>query len=79
MEINKNFKKNIDNTLLIKTSTRISLVFPTLYTILNNCKNKIDENNNEWDRMKKVRNPYELIHLSFNKDKIIIALRYIYL
>ncbi len=69
MEIDKNLKKNIFNEIKLVTLPRISLIFPTLYNLLSDSKSKIDQNNTEWDKMKKVSNPHELIHISYNKDK----------
>jgi len=65
-KINLNF---IDNELKLVTSEKIFVMYPNLSNELNIMKSKIDENNKDWDKMKKVTNPYELIHLSHNKEK----------
>lgn len=63
--INKNIIKDV---LKVKKSDKIFILYPNLYNELNDIKNKIDEDS-DWDKMKKITNPYELIHLSFNKNK----------
>ncbi len=56
-----------DVTLEFVTTNKVIIVFPKLYEELNEYKNKIDDNI-EWDKMKKIGNPNELIHISYNKD-----------
>ena len=63
-----------DNTIFPTTITlsyddKPCIIYPIFYKDLNQIKNKIDENNIEWDKMKKVSNPYELIYTSHQKDK----------
>jgi len=69
MEINTSFDKCIDDNIYIQTSKNITIIFPLQYNQINNVKCRIDEENNEWDKMKKVTNPYELIHVSYNNEK----------
>lgn len=69
MEIENKFIKKIGDNLTAKTSHNIEFVYPNLYKLLNISKNKIDEKNEDWDRMKKITNPYELIHISNCRDK----------
>ena len=41
------------------------------YEIVSNEKEKIDklENSENWDKMKKIGNPYELIYTTYNKKR----------
>ncbi len=68
MRLLNNLKKEINIHLDVVKSNKIKIIYQKLYDILNSYKNKIDENNAGWDRMKKIGNPNELIHISFNKE-----------
>lgn len=69
MKIDKIVINLIDNELKIRTSDKIFVIYSGLSDKLSKMKSKIDENNKDWDKMKKVTNPYELIHLSYHRDK----------
>lgn len=70
MKLDTSIDKNInfDGDIKINTADNIELLYPNLYRLLNTYKSKIDENNNDWDKIKKLTNPYELIHISY-RDK----------
>ena len=59
---------NIELKIVKKTS---NILFKKDYQKLKNEKEKIDALNNveDWDRMKKIGNPYELIYTTYNKKK----------
>lgn len=48
---------------LIQPSRDRVIAYPDLYASLSKCKSGI-KNNDEWDKTKKLGNPYELIHIS---------------
>lgn len=48
---------------IILPSHNRHLLYPELYGVLTKCKSGI-KNNDEWDKIKKLGNPYELIHIS---------------
>lgn len=56
-------------SIKLSATNKNLIIYIDLYNKLNDVKNKIDDNASEWDKMKKVSNPYELIHISYNKDK----------
>ena len=58
---------NIDK-LYIKTDS-IILYNKDLHTELRLQKEKIDDTEDSWDKMKKLANPYELVHSSNLKEK----------
>ena len=62
-------KTHIEKLDLVK-SKKIFIIYSNLYTLLNTYKSKIDENNDDWDKMKKIGNPNELIHICLNRDKV---------
>ena len=76
-----NFYLNIDNVEKIKDSIcdlQINIIkkdknilFHKYYKIVSSEKEKIDklENNENWDKMKKIGNPYELIYTTYNKKR----------
>jgi 23S rRNA U2552 (ribose-2'-O)-methylase RlmE/FtsJ len=75
LEIDNNYQNNINN---INDSIRIekinkdkNLLFKKYYKIISLEKEKIDklEINDNWDKMKKVGNPYELIYTTYNKKR----------
>lgn len=68
--LSKNLIFNSEN---VKNS-ECYLIYKTLFNQLGETKNKIDQNYNEWDKMKKLSNPYELIHVSYCKDKKYISI-----
>lgn len=49
----------------------IKIIFKNNYSILTKVKNKIDDDNikNKWDKLKKLGNPYELVHMITPKNK----------
>jgi len=51
--------------------TNKNILFKKFYENLKNEKDKIDklENTNNWDKMKKIGNPYELIYTTYNKKR----------
>ena len=76
-----NFYLNIENTkdmndILCKLDIKIikiqkNILFCKYYNVVSVEKEKIDklENNDSWDKMKKIGNPYELIYTSYNKKR----------
>ncbi len=68
---NNNNNLNILNISLNKIEKRKILIFKKYYEDITFEKEKIDklENSHEWDKIKKIGNPYELIYTSFNKKK----------
>ena len=48
-----------------------NILFNKYYKIVSTEKEKIDklENNENWDKMKKIGNPYELIYTTYNKKR----------
>ena len=68
MNIPSGIDANIANIKLKKLDDSI-IYNKDLYTRIQNTKKKIDDVEEEWDKMKKIANPYELIHSSNNKEK----------
>lgn len=68
---NNNNNLNILNISFNKIEKRKILIFKRYYEDITFEKEKIDklENSHEWDKIKKIGNPYELIYTSFNKKK----------
>lgn len=68
-EVNKSIIKNNINLSLIHYSKNI--IFKKYYEIVSLEKEKIDklENCENWDKIKKIGNPYELIYTSYNKKR----------
>jgi cap1 methyltransferase len=60
--------KNLKINVLRKDK---NILFSKYYKIVSNEKEKIDklENNENWDKMKKIGNPYELIYTTYNKKR----------
>jgi len=67
-----------DNESIIKNNINLSLIhyskniiFKKYYEIVSLEKEKIDklENCENWDKIKKIGNPYELIYTSYNKKR----------
>ncbi len=57
-------KENISNDCSLKVVERkINFIFPKFHSILSKEKEQIDvlENSEDWEKMKKIGNPYELI------------------
>ena len=48
-----------------------NMIFKKYYNIVSKEKEKIDsiENSENWDRMKKIGNPYELVYTTYNKKR----------
>jgi 23S rRNA U2552 (ribose-2'-O)-methylase RlmE/FtsJ len=74
--MNFQFEKNdnpieINNILLKEISKDKNLLFRKYYDIISFEKKKIDDLSNveDWDKMKKIGNPYELIYTTYNKKK----------
>jgi 23S rRNA U2552 (ribose-2'-O)-methylase RlmE/FtsJ len=68
--INNNNKIN-DNIKIEKISKDKNLFFKKYYKTVSFEKEKIDklENTENWDKMKKIGNPYELIYTTYNKKR----------
>ena len=74
-----NFYLKIDNGELSDISDiklkivnkECNIIFKKYYKIVSTEKEKIDklENSENWDKMKKIGNPYELIYTTYNKKK----------
>jgi len=73
-----NFYLQIDNIQNLNDNIQIEIInkdknilFKKYYEIVSSEKAKIDklENNENWDKMKKIGNPYELIYTSYNKKR----------
>jgi 23S rRNA U2552 (ribose-2'-O)-methylase RlmE/FtsJ len=63
---------NIDNNIQIKKINKDkNLLFKKYYKNVSFEKEKIDnlENSENWDKMKKIGNPYELIYTTYNKKR----------
>jgi 23S rRNA U2552 (ribose-2'-O)-methylase RlmE/FtsJ len=60
--------ENIDLKIINKNN---NLLFKKYYEIVSSEKEKIDklENSDNWDKMKKIGNPYELIYTTYNKKR----------
>ena len=74
--MNFQFEKNnnpneINNILLKEISKDKNLLFKKYYDMISYEKKKIDDLSNveDWDKMKKIGNPYELIYTTYNKKK----------
>ena len=73
-----NFYLEIDSNLTIDNNIKIDIIkknknilFKKFYDIVSKEKEKIDllENSDNWDKMKKIGNPYELIYTTYNKKR----------
>jgi 23S rRNA U2552 (ribose-2'-O)-methylase RlmE/FtsJ len=65
-------KSNIDFNIKISTINKHkNILFKKYYDIVSNEKEKIDslENSENWDKMKKIGNPFELIYTTYNKKR----------
>ena len=71
IDIDNNLKKNIDNIKIDVIKKNKNILFKKYYKIVSEEKEKIDqlENGDNWDRMKKIGNPYELIYTTYNKRR----------
>ena len=67
-KIPKNNYENLDFNII---NTNNNLLFKKFYETVKIEKEKIDniENNKNWDKMKKIGNPYELIYTTYNKKR----------
>ena len=67
-EINSKIENKIS---IISINKDKNLLFKKYYKIVSNSKEKIDnlENSDNWDKMKKIGNPYELIYTTYNKKR----------
>ena len=63
--------ENIKNIELCIVNSSKNLLFKKYYKIVSVEKERIDqlENNENWDKMKKIGNPYELIYTNYNKKR----------
>ena len=70
---NENNNQNIsyDKIILKKINKNNNLLFHKFYKTVSLEKEKIDnlENNENWDKLKKIGNPYELIYTTYNKKR----------
>jgi cap1 methyltransferase len=72
LEIESNNIDNIIKNLKIDVLRKDkNILFNKYYKIVSTEKEKIDklENNENWDKMKKIGNPYELIYTTYNKKR----------
>ena len=72
LEIESNNVNNIIKSLKIDVLRKDkNILFNKYYKIVSTEKEKIDklENNENWDKMKKIGNPYELIYTTYNKKR----------
>jgi 23S rRNA U2552 (ribose-2'-O)-methylase RlmE/FtsJ len=71
LNINKDDLVFIQNLNYEKVDKKTILIFKKYYEEITNEKEKIDklENSNEWDKIKKIGNPFELIYTTYNKKK----------
>lgn len=72
LEIESNNVDNIIKNLKIDVLRKDkNILFSKYYKIVSNEKEKIDklENTENWDKMKKIGNPYELIYTTYNKKR----------
>lgn len=76
MKIDNIFPISIDTDITFLLSEKPILLFPILYNELNEAKSKIDNCSNSWDKTKKIVNPYELIHVSYCRDKVNNSIAY---
>lgn len=68
-EIN-NQNISYENIILKKINKKHNLLFHQFYKTVSLEKEKIDslENSENWDKLKKIGNPYELIYTTYNKN-----------
>lgn len=66
-----NLDKSFDDIKITSISKEKNLLFKKYYNIISNEKEKIDtlENTENWDKMKKIGNPFELIYTTYNKKR----------
>jgi len=71
LEINKDISIIDFNIKLSKITKTRNILFKKYYDIVSNEKEKIDflENSENWDKMKKIGNPFELIYTTYNKKR----------
>jgi 23S rRNA U2552 (ribose-2'-O)-methylase RlmE/FtsJ len=72
LQIDNNNQNTINDNIKIKKIHRDkNLFFKKYYKIVSIEKEKIDalENSENWDKMKKIGNPYELIYTTYNKKR----------
>jgi 23S rRNA U2552 (ribose-2'-O)-methylase RlmE/FtsJ len=72
LEIDNDNQNNINNNIKIgKINKDKNLFFKKYYKTVSFEKEKIDklENSENWDKMKKIGNPYELIYTTYNKKR----------
>jgi cap1 methyltransferase len=72
LEIEKpTYKNNYEKLDFNIINTNNNLLFKKFYDTIKVEKEKIDklENNENWDKMKKIGNPYELIYTTYNKKR----------
>jgi 23S rRNA U2552 (ribose-2'-O)-methylase RlmE/FtsJ len=67
-DINNKIIENITTDIISKEK---NILFKKYYKIISNEKEKIDklENTDNWDKMKKIGNPYELIYTTYTKKR----------
>ena len=70
-EININQNISYENIILKKINKKNNLLFHYFYKTVSLEKEKIDslENSENWDKLKKIGNPYELIYTTYNKKR----------
>jgi 23S rRNA U2552 (ribose-2'-O)-methylase RlmE/FtsJ len=72
LEIDKDINnKIIENITIDIINKEKNILFKKYYKIISNEKEKIDklENTDNWDKMKKIGNPYELIYTTYTKKR----------
>jgi 23S rRNA U2552 (ribose-2'-O)-methylase RlmE/FtsJ len=72
LQIDNDEKNKInDNIKIVKINREKNIFFKKYYKTVSSEKEKIDklENSENWDKMKKIGNPYELIYTTYNKKR----------
>jgi hypothetical protein len=73
LEVNYNniLEDDIKNITIDIIKKNKNILFKKFYKIVSAEKEKIDEieNSENWDKMKKIGNPYELIYTTYNKKR----------
>ena len=68
MELNiSGIKRNGEYSIVYSTTSCV--IFQKYSKILNENRNKIDDNSQGWNKIKKIVNPYELLHISYYRSK----------
>ena len=71
LQIDNDENKINNNIKIVKINREKNIFFKKYYKTVSSEKEKIDklENSENWDKMKKIGNPYELIYTTYNKKR----------